>query len=202
MTKADKVRHLADKYKDKFEGSIHDILWRIIVNEMRKVNLKSCFVSTYPGTVEVGIADLDQAGYTPVKSMVFRKPIEVDNRYRIIEQLNKDVFELDPKQADIIIASTMVGVKRKIEAENILKIVDIGVHQISEETVDYLEKKFADWKDQVLNEHIINIESAVESIEENTDAATELHELQINEIKVLAELAKTNDAGYIRFVEV
>lgn len=202
MTNTEKVNHLTDKYKGKFEGSIHDTLWQIIVNEARKVDLKSCFVSTYPGKVEVGIADLDQAGHTPIKSMVFKKPISINERYRIIEELNKDVFELDPKQADIIIASTMVERATKIEIENILKIVDIGVHQVSDETVDHLEQNFADWRDQILKEHIVNIESAVESIEENSDSAMELHESQINEIKALAELAKANDAGYIRFVEV
>jgi hypothetical protein len=92
----------------------------------------------------------------------------------------------------------------KIEVDNILHIVDICAHSLSEKTIEYLEESQVDWRDQVMKEHIINVGNAVEEIDDDEDQFmqnTGLDHNNIAEIRELHRLVNLHSAGYIRIVE-
>ncbi len=69
MNKNDKLNEIFDKFKDKFSGAFHTVLWEIMINENRK-GKEAAFVSNYEnGGLRLGIADKDISGYTPTPVM-------------------------------------------------------------------------------------------------------------------------------------
>lgn len=104
----DKVGRIYDKHKNKIEGSFHDVLWQILVNGVRKANLESAFTHLYPSNngCEVGIADKGRKGYTPT-SIFFKADVPVKERVAIVDDLNREVFGLEPDQALMIVIDTM-----------------------------------------------------------------------------------------------
>lgn len=92
------VNHLYDKHKDKFDGSIHNTLWQIIINERFK-DEKVCFVSNYSERgLDLGIATKNENGYNFV-GCCFKEKITHNEAELIINELNNEVFGLTEKEA-------------------------------------------------------------------------------------------------------
>jgi hypothetical protein len=87
---------------------------------------------------------------------------------------------------------------KKITAENILRIVDIGSQQLSPETLAYLENEAEPiYKDQSLKEDIFNPFDMLEKLEEDADQAETIVQQEIQQI---AKLANQKNAGYFRII--
>jgi hypothetical protein len=93
-----------------------------------------------------------------------------------------------------------------IQIDNILKIVDIQKNQVSKDTFDWLSN-YINYLDQVLKEHLINIQDAIDEAEAEGEFSdlqmdtTPNAEVILKEVRELHELCKNNDAAYIRFIE-
>lgn len=102
----DKVNELFEKYKEKFVGALHNVLWKLLVDKVR-ANSKSAFVSNYTSHgLELGIADFGKNGYSPTATH-FADGITYDEAERILDDLNKEVFNLDDESSIEIVLSSM-----------------------------------------------------------------------------------------------
>lgn len=102
-----------DKYKDDFEGSFHNMLWQVMVNGVRDETRSAFVVADAENMVrngkpvaawEFGIADAGRKGYTPGSCWYVG---DYDKASRVAEELNKEVFGLEPEEGWMIAASTM-----------------------------------------------------------------------------------------------
>ena len=107
----EKLNTIFDKFKDKFEGAFHSVLWKLMINHDATDRLKAftpCL--TDQGIIVLGIAHKGLAGYTP--SLAYFKP---DTHYKdatsICEELNREVFGLTSREANKIVLSSMVANK-------------------------------------------------------------------------------------------
>lgn len=106
LSGTDIIHHLYEKYKDKFDGSLHNILWQIIVNERFKGE-KACFVSNYSHRgLDLGIATKNENGYI-FGGCCFKENIKHDEAEEIVDYLNSEVFALSDKEAMEIKLTTM-----------------------------------------------------------------------------------------------
>ena len=102
----DKTNRLFDKYKDKFEGAFHNLLWKLLVDETR-LGKMSAFTTNYTGNgLTVGIADHGSMGYTPT-GVYFKEEVTHDQAEEVIDDLNDEVFGLSDRTAAEIVLSTM-----------------------------------------------------------------------------------------------
>lgn len=89
-----------------------------------------------------------------------------------------------------------------MEVQNIMKVIDIHFKEVSDETRRYLNIRHATYRDQVLEEHLINVNEAVDLLSKFSRRKRpwdEVSEMIINEINELYKLAAENDAAYVRF---
>jgi hypothetical protein len=86
-----------------------------------------------------------------------------------------------------------------IQIDNVLKIVDIQKNQVSEDTFKYLSN-FITYTDNVLDEHIINIQDAIDDVNEDKPEYSPSSKT-IKEVKELQTILNDNEAGYVRFIE-
>ncbi len=106
MEKTEILNKLFDKYKDRFDGSFHNVLWQIMINGKRK-DTESCFVSNYTNRgLDLGIADKNESGYT-FAGCCFKYNVTYDEAELILADLNKEVFELTEDQAFKISLSSL-----------------------------------------------------------------------------------------------
>lgn len=104
-----KVSRIYDKFKEKFLGNFHNALWQIIINERFK-GKNVAFVQNFNNSgIELGIADKMHRGYTPTATM-FDIDVKYDEAETIIDELNQDVFNLSPIEANEI---TLMSMRQK-----------------------------------------------------------------------------------------
>jgi hypothetical protein len=102
----DKMNRLFDKYKDQLEGMFHNMLWKLLMEEIRFGKM-SALTTNYTGNgLVIGIADYGSTGYTPT-GVYFKKDIPYDESEKIIEDLNTEIFGLSHKTAAEIVLNTM-----------------------------------------------------------------------------------------------
>lgn len=105
MKPVDKLNLLYERYKDKFDGQFHSLLWKVIVDEVRDsvtASLTPCITSN--GT-EIGIADYKKKGYTPT-GVWFKPNIIHDDAEEICHELNTELFGQSIKtQMEIVLSS-------------------------------------------------------------------------------------------------
>lgn len=110
QTNLEKLNYLFEKYEKNTEGLFHTLLWRLLINELRK-NVRSAFVFIHgmpQDKVNVGIADLDVSGYTPALFSI-KSTVSDKEREAMINELNSVVFNLTPDMAFVIVLSTYKG---------------------------------------------------------------------------------------------
>lgn len=83
-----------------------------------------------------------------------------------------------------------------IPVQNTFKVIDIFHTHISDKTFDFLEGQSA-YRDQVLNEHLINVSNMVDDPKEH---GLKRSGIVWKEINALHELCLKYKAAYIRFV--
>jgi hypothetical protein len=101
---ADKVNRITDQYKIFIEGSLHSILWEILVNG-RFNGKRAAFIYAATGHERFGIAEANEKGYLPLP-LAF-KIVSVSRVKELIIELNKEVFDIDQKEAYAIEMSSM-----------------------------------------------------------------------------------------------
>lgn len=106
MEKAEKVDKIYDKFKNKFVGDLHNVLWQIIVNGVREDKISAFTSAISANGYKLGIADEQIKGYSST-GVVFKEPALYDDVQKVIENLNKAVFRLDALQGAKIALSTM-----------------------------------------------------------------------------------------------
>lgn len=85
----------------------------------------------------------------------------------------------------------------KITASNVLKIVDVEHSQIKSDTLDFLRNETEPtYRDQVMKEHIYNMENIFEEYQEQPDGSPEV----LAELEQLQKLCTKKNAGYVRIV--
>lgn len=91
---------------------------------------------------------------------------------------------------------------KTIKPVNVLKVVDVNKSDVKENTIKYLFNNFITYRDEVLNEHIVNINDALEDDQpfESYWVAEEVEMIK-GEIEALQKLAHTLECGYIRFID-
>lgn len=103
----EKLNTIFDKFKDKFEGAFHSVLWKLMINHDATDRLKAFTPCLTDQGIVLGIAHKDLAGYTP--SLAYFKP---DTYHKdatsICEELNREVFGLTPREANKIVLSSML----------------------------------------------------------------------------------------------
>lgn len=101
------VNDLYSRFIEKVEGMFHNDLWQIVVNESLRTDTKnSAFVYIDMGEHPVGIATKDVNGFIPC-NFWFKDEVPRDEKKRIIDELNKEIFGLEPVEAYEIVASSM-----------------------------------------------------------------------------------------------
>jgi hypothetical protein len=79
----------------------------------------------------------------------------------------------------------------EIKVENIVKVIDVSSRLLDPATVKFFHHSEADYRDQVMKEHLYNI----------TDVDTEeVLPVVKNEVEALQKLAEENDAAYLRII--
>lgn len=102
----EKLNRLFDKHKDKFVGNFHGLLWKLLVDKIRK-DKSSALVQNYaPEGHALGIADQGQNGYVPTMTY-FKDSTSYDDADAIIDELNQEIFGLDDLAASKILLSSM-----------------------------------------------------------------------------------------------
>jgi len=82
--------------------------------------------------------------------------------------------------------------------ENILKIGDIENSELSTELLNFLQTEVQHtYTDNVLKEHIYNIDDILDGIEGGGYTPSVTVESQLNELKTLCD---SNDCGYFRII--
>ena len=101
-----KVQALFNKYQSKFPNSfLHTLLWKLLVDETRKMTDAAFTPIIKDGYMEIGIADKGEKGYSPTG--VLFETHNYDEAKSICEELNQDIFNIDDKTAYDIILSSM-----------------------------------------------------------------------------------------------
>lgn len=85
--------------------------------------------------------------------------------------------------------------KIKIHATDTMKVVDVDQSQVHADTIGFLEDQHKTYADQVLTEHLLDIEGAVD----NEELSKESKRVR-SEIKELHKIAGSVGAAYVRFV--
>lgn len=86
-----------------------------------------------------------------------------------------------------------------IRIEDILKVADIERDTVTGKTLGWLTSgQFTSYKDQVLKEDLINIDDAIEEINQNPGCISKAVQKQVVKLKKLLD---KNDCGYLRFIE-
>lgn len=92
-----------------------------------------------------------------------------------------------------------------ITIDNILKIADVQKNQVSQATYNYLINFFVTYRDELLKEHLINIDEAIEDVTADKPellTKNKYTSLITKEVKELHKVCSIkNEAGYIRFIE-
>lgn len=106
MTVNEKLNAIYEKHKENFPNSFfHNLLWKLMIDKTREGMQSALTPIVKSGYTEIGIADYGKRGYTPT-SVVFATSNYYDAE-KICNDLNKEIFGLDEKQANDIIFSTM-----------------------------------------------------------------------------------------------
>lgn len=104
-TAIDKLNRVYEKLKDKFSAGFHDTLWQLLINKAFESVPKKCFVFVYHhGYPHLGIAH-GVDGYSPTTSY-FKDDITFDEGTDICEELNKEIFNINPDEAFKIYAKS------------------------------------------------------------------------------------------------
>ena len=109
----DKVNEIFEKYKSHFIGSFHSFLWDILIKKIRTNDGTSALAYIPVGPDRIGLADLGDPGYLAVPfTFEDEKTVMPLDELRkkqqgIIEELNKDLFGLEPEKAYLILISSM-----------------------------------------------------------------------------------------------
>jgi hypothetical protein len=100
----EKVNKIYAAFKFETTGSFHTFLWRILVDKVRDGRI--CAL-TYleAGPNQIGLADKDMGGYTPVP-FSFLESVNTERRKAVINQLNRELFGIDAREAVEIVIST------------------------------------------------------------------------------------------------
>ena len=110
----DKLNRIYDKFKDKFpNSSFHSVLWLIMVDERFK-NEKAAFTPQHKhDALNLGIA-CGCDGWIPSMAY-FADGMKYDEAMDVCDQLNKEVFNLEPREAleGVILKSMWLGKERK-----------------------------------------------------------------------------------------
>jgi hypothetical protein len=113
-TPTEKVNRIYNKYQKYFTGSFHSFLWAILVTQIRPNNGDTVLVYMAAGPHNIGLADRDQNGYSPlnfsfkqneVMSWSWKEHHELAQR--IVEELNRELFDVDPDEAALVVITTM-----------------------------------------------------------------------------------------------
>lgn len=107
MTHTEKIHQAYDTYKEKFSGSLHNVLWQVLVNDCIESKV-ACFTSNYDGKggAVLGIATANEYGYIPT-AVYFKTGTPYNEIRAILKELNKIVFDLDDDACSRIVASSM-----------------------------------------------------------------------------------------------
>ena len=102
MTSLDKINFLFDRFEQNTEGSFHNSLWQIIINQPNRKNAAWVFIPVPgPGKVNVGIVDEGQSGYTPATFSV-KGSLTEDEIYEMFAVLNEVTFGITQQRAEEI----------------------------------------------------------------------------------------------------
>ncbi len=89
-----------------------------------------------------------------------------------------------------------------MKVQNVMKVIDINAKDVNIATWNYLSNFHITYRDEVLKEHLLDIQQAID-----TDLRAELPENMLPNLKVIEEeirqlgvLAFDNDAAYVRFI--
>ncbi len=87
-----------------------------------------------------------------------------------------------------------------------MKVVDIVKTDVPDTVRNYLLSYFITYRDEVLEEHLININDAEEEINNSENPRTHIRtatdrEVIILNVREMARLCADEDAGYVRFVD-
>lgn len=105
MKKDELLEQLNQEHANKFNGSLHDLLWEILIEEKYSRDVV-CFVSAYTSTgLVLGIAHEDESGYEPTRLTFV--DTQHDRAIDLLVQLNLKVFGLDRREASLIVLSSM-----------------------------------------------------------------------------------------------
>ncbi len=107
MDSLKKLNSLYERFKNDFEGSFHNVLWQIMINENRKGDEGNCAFTPAikNGETLLGIADRGMSGYCSTGAGF--KTHNHNKAQEICDVLNKEVFGVDSKQAAEIVLTTM-----------------------------------------------------------------------------------------------
>lgn len=89
-----------------------------------------------------------------------------------------------------------------IKVLNLIKVIDVDRKSISDPTFNYLNKYFITYRDDKLQEHLINLQDAKEDIEIDKEwiQHNEYAKLIEQEVQALIKEANKSDAAYVRFI--
>lgn len=96
MTTTEKVDNIYNEFVQHFDGSFHNTLWQIIVNNSLE-NMSAAFISD-PVQKRVVIA-FEEGGYIPANVVFKNQTLERNERDEILGRLNELVFGITPARA-------------------------------------------------------------------------------------------------------
>lgn len=89
---------------------------------------------------------------------------------------------------------------KPIKVLGTMKVIDISTNSINRFTWNFLHSEFITYRDEKLNEHLINIHDAIDQINDYGSLLGKNINIVKQELTELQALANKNDAAYIRFI--
>lgn len=106
LTQSEKLHKVFDKYKDKFVGNLHGLLWIILMEERYK-NTKKVLVQNFSKHgIDLGLAEENQKGYLQTATW-FAEGIKYDEAAEILDDMNQIIFDLTPDESSLRTITTM-----------------------------------------------------------------------------------------------
>lgn len=106
METTEKLDSIYEKFKNHFpQSSFHDVLWQLLINEVRKGKQSAFTAVIKDGYTLLAIADKNEKGYTPTNA-IFSSD-NYDECEDVCDELNKEVFGLTDKEASNIVLSSL-----------------------------------------------------------------------------------------------
>lgn len=106
MKTIDELRELYEKYKGYFDGSFHNLLWQLMINEVHADRERALTAVIDKRGYQLGLVLEGMKGYIPTLTW-FKPGMKWEECSKIADELSEKIFEIDYEKQNIIVLRSM-----------------------------------------------------------------------------------------------